>query len=82
MTMVEFYEAIARLAEKACFLPLEGIEGVENLEDEAAWPLAKRKYISKKHKIFFIIFNIYKLIYIKRELHLAYKMEGFLMKMF
>lgn len=41
--MVEFYEAIARLAEKACFLPLEGIEGVENLEDEAAWPLAKRK---------------------------------------
>lgn len=54
MSVVEFYEAMARLAEKACFMPLEGAPGIENMDDEAEWPLQKR-----------------------RELKLAYKMEGF-----
>lgn len=43
MGLVEFYEAVARLAEKACFMPLEGTPGIENIEDEAEWPLQKRK---------------------------------------
>ncbi|KRW99368.1 hypothetical protein PPERSA_02480 [Pseudocohnilembus persalinus] len=51
MSLVEFYEAIGRLAEKASFLPLEGVPDLENLDNESKWPLSKRKELPLGYKM-------------------------------
>lgn len=51
MSITEFYEAVARLAEKASFLPLPGAPGVQNVDDESEWPLIKRKDLKLGYKM-------------------------------
>ena len=54
MSMVEFYEALGRIAEEASLVPLTGI-----YDDEDEWLLDKRRQLPLGHKLEGLILKIF-----------------------
>lgn len=58
MSMVEFYEALARIAEEASLIPMLGEYGVYP-DDGSDWTLERRKAEPLGHKIEALILRLY-----------------------